>query len=323
MLRRHSIRSEYSRCPSSSSATTSRTRSGRVWASQNLRPKERPQRKFARCGAGFRNNSTRRRSFMGRPRSRQPAHARPVRRSLVELTAAAVSARDGERVTSPAPIATFFEDVKAGETATESADQLTTSITVAPPATGHAEASAVIQLPHPADALTSSARAISNSADGTTEMAVEAVEDHRAPVLQILKVCVSASPGDVKDIASRELPTGPALEPATQEATSSHGAVSSEKTIPAANIAATVAGSKAFGLTEANMSAALEYAQQLVNLRSASDFIKLSSTHARIQIELMIKQSSELRSLAMNLTPSYDTHTAADPQVLTKSTDRP
>jgi len=43
---------------------------------------------------------------MGRPRSRQPAHARPVRRSLVELTAAAVSfaARDGERVTSPAPI---------------------------------------------------------------------------------------------------------------------------------------------------------------------------------------------------------------------------
>ena len=261
---------------------------------------------------------------MGKPRSRQPAHARPVRRSLVELTAAAVSTaeRDGVRVTSPAPIATFFEDVKAGETAAESTDQLTMSITVAPPAT---EASTVIQLPHPADALTSSARAISNSADGTTEMAVEAVEDHRAPVLQNLKVCVSASPDDVKDIASRELPTGPALEPATQEANSSHGAVSSEKTIPAATIAATVADyqAKAFGLTEANMSAALEYAQQLVNLRSASDFIKLSSTHARIQIELMIKQSSELRSLAMNLTPSYDTHTAADPQVLTKSTDRP
>ena len=156
-------------------------------------------------------------------------------------------------------------------------------------------------------------------------MAAEAVEDHRAPVLQNLKVCVSASPGDVKDIASRELPAGPALEPATQETNSSHGAVSSEKAIPAATIAATVADyqAKAFGLTEANMSAALEYAQQLVNLRSASDFIKLSSTHARIQIELMIKQSSELRSLAMNLTPSYDTHTAADPQVLTKSTDRP
>ena len=263
---------------------------------------------------------------MGRPRSRQPAHARPVRRSLVELTAAAVSsaARDGVRVTSPAPIATFFEDLKAGETAAENADQLTTNITVAPPATGRAEASAVIQLPHPADALTSSS-AVSNSADGTTEMAVEAVEDHRAPVLQNLKVCVSASPGDVKDIASRELPTGPALEPATLEANSSHGAVSSEKTILAATIAATVADyqAKAFGYAEANMSAALEYAQQLVNLRSASDFIKLSSTHARIQIELMIKQSSELRSLAMNLTPSYDTHTAADPQVLTKSTDRP
>jgi len=258
----------------------------------------------------------------------QPAHARPVRRSLVELTAAAVSsaACDGERATSPAPIATCFEDVKAGETAAENADQLTTSITVAPPATGHAEASAVIQLPHPAETLTSSAPAISNSADGATEMAVEAVEDHRAPVLQNLKVYVSASPCDVKDIASRELPTGhPALEPATQEANSSHGAVSSEKPIPAATIAATVADyqAKAFGLTEANMSATLEYAQQLVNLRSASDFIKLSSKHARIQIELMIKQSSELRSLAMNLTPPYETRTAADPQVLTKSTDRP
>ena len=262
---------------------------------------------------------------MGKPRSRQPAHAFPVRRSLVELTAAAVSsaARDGERVTSPAPIATFFEDVKAGETAAECTDQLTMSITVAPPATGHAEASAV-QLPHPADALTSSARAISNSADGTIEMAVEAVEDHRAPVLQDQKACVSASPGDVKNIASPELPTGPALEPATQEANSRHGSVGSEKTIPAANISATVADyqAKAFALTEANMSVTLEYAQQLANLRSASDFIKLSSTHARI-IDLMIKQSSELRSLAMNLTPSYETHTAADPQVLTKSTDRP
>ena len=67
--------------------------------------------------------------------------------------------------------------MEAGETAAENADQLTTSITVAPLATGHAEASAVIQLPHPADALTSSARAISNSADGSTEMAVVAVED--------------------------------------------------------------------------------------------------------------------------------------------------
>jgi len=262
---------------------------------------------------------------MGRPGSRQPAHARPVRRSLVELTAAAVSsaARDGERVTLPAPIA-FFDDVKAGETAAENADQLTTSITVDPPATGPVEASAVIRLPHPADALTSSARAISNSAERTTEMAAEAVEDHRAPVLQNRKVCVSASPGDVKYIASRELPTGPTLELPTQEANSGHGAASSEKTIPAATIAATVADyqAKAFGLTEANMSVALEYAQQLVNLRSASDFIKLSSTHARIQIELMIERSSELRSLAMNLMPSYDTHTAADPQVLTKSTDR-
>ena len=48
---------------------------------------------------------------MGKPRSRQPAHARLVRRSLVELTAAAVSsaARDGVRVTLPVPIATFFE----------------------------------------------------------------------------------------------------------------------------------------------------------------------------------------------------------------------
>ena len=263
---------------------------------------------------------------MGKLRSRQPAHARPVRRSLVELTAAAVSsaAGDGVRVTSPAPIATFFEDVKAGEAAAQNSDQPAPSITVASPATGHAEASTVIQLPHPADALTSSARAISNSADGTTEMAVEAVEDHRAPVLQTLKVCMSASPGDVKDIASPVLPTGPTLEPTTQEANSSHGAVSSEKTIQATTIAAVADyQAKAFGLTEANMSAALEYAQQLVNLRSASDFIKLSSTHARIQIELMIKQSSELRSLAMNLTPSYDTHTAADPQVLTKSTDRP
>ena len=51
---------------------------------------------------------------MGKPRSRQPGHARLVRRSRVELTAAAVSsaARDGVRATLPVPIATFFEDVE-------------------------------------------------------------------------------------------------------------------------------------------------------------------------------------------------------------------
>jgi hypothetical protein len=249
---------------------------------------------------------------------RRASNIRSARRSLVELTAAAVSsaARDGVRATSPAPIATLFEGVKAGETAAQNSDQLITSIMVAPPAAGHGDAAAV---------LSSSARAVSNSANGTTDMAVKAVEDHRASVLQNLKVCVSASPGDMKVVASPELPSDPALEPATQEANSSHGAASAEKTIPATTIAATVADyqAKAFLLTEVNMSAALDYAQQLVNLRSASDFIKLSSTHARIQIELMIKQSSELRSLAMNLTPSHDTRTAADPQVLTKSTDRP
>ena len=260
---------------------------------------------------------------MDKPRSRQPAHARPARRSIVELTAAAVSSAscDGVRATSSAPIGSFLKDARAGE----NSDQHTTSITVVPPAAGHADASAMIQLPHPADVLTSSARAISNSADGTTDVAVGAVEDRRAPVRQNLKICVSASPGHVKDVASRGLSSGPAREPATHEANRSHGAASAEKTIPAATIAATIADyqAKAFGLAEANMSAALDYGHQLLNLRSASDFVRLSSTHARIQIELMIKQSSELRSLAMDLTPSYDTRTAADPQVLTKSVDRP
>jgi hypothetical protein len=263
---------------------------------------------------------------MGKPRSRQPAYARPARRSLVELTAAAVSsaACEGVRATSSAPIGSLFEDVRAGETAAENSDQLTTSITVAPPAAGHADASAVIQLPHPADVFTSSARAISTSADGTTDVIVGAVDDHRAPVRH-LKACVSAaSPGHVKDVASPELPSGPALELAPHEANRSRGAASAEKTIPVATIAAIADyQAKAFGLTEAYMSAALDYAQQLLNLRSASDFVRISSAHARIQIELMNKQSRELRSLAMDLTPSYDTRTAADPQVLTKSADRP
>ena len=258
---------------------------------------------------------------------RRASNLRSARRSLVELTAAAVSsaACEGVRVTSSAPIGSFFEDVRAGETAAENSDQLTTSITVAPPAAGRADASAVIQLPHPAEVLTSSARTNSNSVDGTTDVVVGAVDDHRAPVRQDLRACLSASRGHVKDVTNPDLPSGPAREPAPHEANRSRGAASAEKTTPAATVAATIADyqAKAFGLTEANMSAALDYAQQLLNLRSASDFVRLSSTHARIQIELMIKQSSELRSLAMDLTPSYDTRTAADPQVLTKSADRP
>ena len=64
-------------------------RGGTVLLGSRRRKKAEARRKFARCGAGFRNNSTGSWSFMGKPRSRQPAHARLVRRSLVELTAAA------------------------------------------------------------------------------------------------------------------------------------------------------------------------------------------------------------------------------------------
>ena len=60
--------------------------------------------------------------------------------------------------------------------------------------------------------------------------------------------------------------------------------------------------SKVFEFVKANMADTLQYAQRLANVKSPSEFIELSTRHARKQFETMTAQTAELTSLTQKLT---------------------
>jgi hypothetical protein len=60
-------------------------------------------------------------------------------------------------------------------------------------------------------------------------------------------------------------------------------------------------GAKVFDLMLANIHATLECAQQLVKVRTPTEFVELSVSQARNQLELTMKQAAELGSMAQRL----------------------
>jgi hypothetical protein len=63
-------------------------------------------------------------------------------------------------------------------------------------------------------------------------------------------------------------------------------------------------GVKAFELMIANIGASLEYAQRLVNVRTPTEFVDLATSQAWKQLNSIIKQTGELRSIAQRLAAS-------------------
>jgi phasin len=55
---------------------------------------------------------------------------------------------------------------------------------------------------------------------------------------------------------------------------------------------------KALAIAKAHFDAAFDYAQELVAVKSPSEFIEVSMNHARRQFETMSEQTKELASLA-------------------------
>jgi len=55
---------------------------------------------------------------------------------------------------------------------------------------------------------------------------------------------------------------------------------------------------KVFAIAKSHFDRAFDYAQQLVAVKSPSEFIEVSMNHARRQFEAMIEETRELASLA-------------------------
>jgi hypothetical protein len=218
---------------------------------------------------------------MSKPRSRPPASgSRPARRSLVELTAAAVSAADEGLLRTPSdPAGLSPQDMQStGHVAEPSAQAITNA--AAPGAGG-------IRNPDPAES--------------TAAIAVEAARDFQARVLEDMKIAMSAALDYAKGLAAAPMPAEPAQDPAADNEKTGQDIAGPEKTIPAAFGAAAGYRDEVLELMKTNVDATLEYAQQLANAKTPSQFVELSSAHARKQFELALKQTRELRSLAQTL----------------------
>jgi hypothetical protein len=59
---------------------------------------------------------------------------------------------------------------------------------------------------------------------------------------------------------------------------------------------------EAVELMKANMVTAADFARRLLGARSSAEWVELTSTHARLQCELMLQQAQALRSLARGMT---------------------
>jgi hypothetical protein len=98
-----------------------------------------------------------------------------------------------------------------------------------------------------------------------------------------------------------ELPTALAAHPDAREQENSVCSSIFDKNTPSAARVAVEYRARAFELMMANVSSTLEYAQRLVNVKTPTEFVELSISHGRKQVESVINQAADLGSIALRL----------------------
>ncbi|MDC7790028.1 phasin family protein [Rhodoplanes sp. TEM] len=121
--------------------------------------------------------------------------------------------------------------------------------------------------------------------------AAQVTEDYRAKVFDYMRGNVNAALDYAANLAALKTPADLAgLVAREGEAT--------PQELSAAATAAEEYRQKMFGFMKANLNSALDYAQQLSSVKSPSELVELSTSHARKQFEAMTAQSTELGLLA-------------------------
>jgi hypothetical protein len=220
--------------------------------------------------------------IMGKPQSRQPADAaRARRRSLVELTAALSHAIDESMLEMPtSPVAVSRDDGLRGEEAAKIPPKI-------PPETPSQKAPAETAVPAVVNgsvAAPESAKAAPRSAEaqitnGTADLVAEIAKDMQARALEAMKIGAHAALDFTKGLPS---PENHLLE---DNAAAEYHAIVLE-------------------LMKVNAGATLQYTRVLSGARTLSEWVELSSSHARRQCDLVLQQARLLKSLARNATGS-------------------
>ncbi|MEZ2146643.1 hypothetical protein AAE026_30780 [Bradyrhizobium sp. DN5] len=210
---------------------------------------------------------------MSKARSRQPADgARARRRSLVDLTAAVSRSIDESLLEMPPdPVAVPRGDGLRSERAAKKAARKTPARKVP------AETAIPAAIDNVATCSSTKVELGSTqfqSASNTSALAVEIAKEMQTRALEAMKLGVHTAFEYTKDIAS---PESDVLDGAAAEC---HAVV--------------------LELMKVNAGATLQYTRELSRVRTLSQWVELSSSHARKQYELVRQQAELLKSLTRN-----------------------
>ena len=225
---------------------------------------------------------------MSKTQIRRPANdIRPARRSLVELTAAASRAiDDGLLVTSASLVAASPDDPPRSEPAAKTHDRTMVAGQVTAP------------IPDAMPEFLNEAAARSGElvdSDSTAEMVVKIAKDYHNRAFENIKLTINAALDHAKDFAETRVGSEGALK--------GHGGAILENNFLTEGTTAEFRA-EALELMKANVITTLEYARELAGTTTAAEFVELSSTQARKQCELILKQAGSLMSLAQTITKS-------------------
>jgi len=208
---------------------------------------------------------------MVKPRSRQPADvARAGRRSLVELAAEVSRAVDEGLAMQPGSVAVVLQE--APQVAQAAPAPATVPVQEA--------ASVIVATPEPPGAT-------------TIDLIVDIAKEFQARALDDMKTGAHAALDYARDLAK------PRLADATSEA---NGIATAESHLIEAIGTAAECRVVVLELMKVNAGATLEYARKLGRARTLAELVELSSTHARQQCEVVLKQTELLRSLTQIMT---------------------
>ena len=217
---------------------------------------------------------------------RRASNIRSARRSLVELTAAASRAvDDGLFVPSTNPIAAPLDDSSRSGQAAETSDRAIGTTTSLVP----------VAIPESLNAAVSRSDELVDS-DSTAEMFAKIAKDYQNRAFESVKVSLNAALDHAKDFVEPRV--------RSEAAPKDHGRASLDNFLTVLNGAAAEFGAEALELMNANVITTLEYARDLSGTTTAAEFVELSSTQARKQYELILRQAGRLKSLAETITKS-------------------
>jgi hypothetical protein len=212
---------------------------------------------------------------MRKLRLKPPANdRRPVRRSLIELTAAASRAADEGVAMMPSSLVMISPDI----------------VDVAPaPARRTAPRKAAPRVAEAAAGPSPRAAPLPQSGSAA-EMLAQIAKDQQARALDNIRLGFAAALDYAKDLSRAPIPAdGDPPQDVPKAGDGLRGAAIDYR-------------AEAVELASANLAATLDYARDLVGARTGAEFVALSSALARKQCELMLKQAAALQSFAQKVT---------------------